>query len=62
MEVGIVMVTNQHSSPSVFFEHYIMLWKHPSVGIRVHTLSGAVKRILAGLSVCFFALCKMYVY
>jgi len=36
---------------SVYFEHYIMLWKHPTVQIGVKNLSGMFKRMMAGLQV-----------
>ena len=35
----------------VYFEHHIMLWKNPSVGIGVKPIAGAVKRMLAGMPV-----------
>jgi len=36
---------------NVFFEHNILLWKHPSVAISVRSLTGAFKRLVAGLPV-----------
>jgi uncharacterized protein (AIM24 family) len=36
---------------SVYFEHHIMLWKHPAVRIGLQKLKGAFKRIIAGMQV-----------
>jgi uncharacterized protein (AIM24 family) len=35
----------------VYFEHHVLLWKHPQVDIGVHALSGAFKRLFAGLPI-----------
>jgi len=35
----------------VFFEHHILLWKHPSVEIRLRPMKGALKRMIAGMQV-----------
>jgi len=35
----------------VFFEHHIMLWKHPAVDIRIRAMKGALKRMVAGMQV-----------
>jgi uncharacterized protein (AIM24 family) len=35
----------------IYFEHHILLWKDPSVDIGVKSLSGAFKRMLAGMPV-----------
>lgn len=35
----------------VYFEHHIMLWKHPSVDIGVRAMKGALKRMVAGMQV-----------
>jgi uncharacterized protein (AIM24 family) len=35
----------------VYFEHHVLLWKHPQVDIGVHALKGALKRIFAGLPI-----------
>jgi len=35
----------------VFFEHHILLWKHPSVEIRIRPMKGALKRMVAGMQV-----------
>lgn len=36
---------------TVFFEHHILLWKHPSVEIRLRPMKGALKRMIAGMQV-----------
>lgn len=36
---------------SVYFEHHVLLWKHPSVAIGVRTMKGALKRMVAGMQV-----------
>ncbi|MGH7617623.1 MAG: AIM24 family protein, partial [Gemmatimonadaceae bacterium] len=35
----------------IYFEHHILLWKHPSVSIEVKPMKGAMKRMLAGMQV-----------
>lgn len=36
---------------SIFFEHHILLWKHPSVRIGIKPMKGALKRMIAGMQV-----------
>lgn len=36
---------------SVFFEHHVLLWKHPQLEIGVRAMKGAIKRLFAGLPV-----------
>ncbi len=36
---------------TVYFEHHILLWKHPGVNIGFMSLKGAAKRFFAGLQV-----------
>jgi uncharacterized protein (AIM24 family) len=36
---------------SVYFEHHILLWKHPSLQITVRPMKGALKRMIAGMQV-----------
>ncbi|MEB3337369.1 MAG: AIM24 family protein [Leptolyngbyaceae bacterium] len=36
---------------SVYFEHHILLWKHPQVRLGVKGLKGAAKRYFAGLEI-----------
>jgi uncharacterized protein (AIM24 family) len=35
----------------VYFEHHILLWKNPSVGIGLKALRGALKRMMAGMQI-----------
>ena len=35
----------------VYFEHHIILWKHPSVNVGIHPMQGAFKRVLAGMPI-----------
>lgn len=35
----------------VYFEHHILLWKHPQVTIGVKSLKGSFKRMIAGLPI-----------
>lgn len=35
----------------VFFEHHVLLWKHPAVVIGIKSLAGAFKRVLSGMPV-----------
>jgi uncharacterized protein (AIM24 family) len=39
------------SSVPVYFEHHVLLWKHPSVEISVKPLAGAFKRVLSGMPI-----------
>ena len=36
---------------AVYFEHHILLWKHPDVTIAIRTLKGAFKRMIAGMQI-----------
>src|SRR4051794_11555377 len=36
---------------SVFFEHHILLWKHPGVNISIRPMKGAFKRMMAGMQI-----------
>jgi len=36
---------------SIYFEHHILLWKHPNVRLGMKGLKGAVKRYFAGLQI-----------
>jgi uncharacterized protein (AIM24 family) len=39
------------SRRSVFFEHHILLWKHPPVRIGLRPMRGALKRMMAGMQI-----------
>ena len=36
---------------SVYFEHHILLWKHPSISISIKAMKGAMKRMMAGIQI-----------
>ncbi len=36
---------------SIYFEHHILLWKHPEVVISVRAMKGMLKRMVAGIQV-----------
>ena len=38
-------------SSSVYFEHHILLWKHPSISISIKAMKGAMKRMMAGIQI-----------
>jgi uncharacterized protein (AIM24 family) len=35
----------------LYFEHHVLLWKHPQVEIGVRAMKGAIKRLFAGLPI-----------
>jgi uncharacterized protein (AIM24 family) len=45
------VLTVDVSRTSVYFEHHILLWKHPTVQIRIKPMAGALKRMVAGMQV-----------
>ena len=36
---------------AVYFEHHVLLWKHPDVNIGLRAMKGALKRMMAGMQV-----------
>ena len=36
---------------SIYFEHHILLWKHPSVAVGVRPMKGMLKRMVAGIQI-----------
>ena len=36
---------------SVYFEHHVLLWKHPEVDIGIRPMQGALKRMMAGMQI-----------
>lgn len=36
---------------SVYFEHHILLWKHPMVSIDIKPIAGAFKRVIGGMQI-----------
>jgi uncharacterized protein (AIM24 family) len=45
------VLTVDVSRQSVFFEHHILLWKHPTVKVSLRPMKGALKRMMAGMQV-----------
>jgi uncharacterized protein (AIM24 family) len=39
------------SAQTVYFEHHILLWKHPAVTIGIRPMKGAFKRMMAGMQI-----------
>ena len=35
----------------IYFEHHILLWKHPGIRIGMRTMKGALKRVMAGMQI-----------
>lgn len=50
-EVTPVVSVELGSQQTVYFEHHILLWKHPGVNIGFMSLKGGAKRFFAGLQV-----------
>jgi len=46
-----VLTVDVSPDQPVYFEHHILLWKHPSVEIRIRPMKGALKRMVAGMQV-----------
>ena len=36
---------------SVYFEHHVLLWKHPGVTVAVRPMKGPLKRMMAGMQI-----------
>jgi len=36
---------------SVYFEHHVLLWKHPGVNIGIRPMQGTLKRMIAGMQI-----------
>jgi len=45
------VLTVDVSGASVYFEHHILLWKHPTITIKLKAMAGALKRMIAGMQV-----------
>jgi uncharacterized protein (AIM24 family) len=48
--VPVLTVDVPHGA-SIYFEHHVLLWKHPTVEIGIRTMKGALKRMMAGMQV-----------
>ena len=46
-----VLTVELQPGQTLFFEHHILLWKEPSLGISVRPLAGMLKRMIAGMQV-----------
>ena len=46
-----VLTVELSPNTSVYFEHHILLWKHPSVSIGIRAMKGALKRMMAGIQI-----------
>lgn len=46
-----VLTVELTPNTSVFFEHHILLWKHPSVTIGIKQMKGAFRRMMAGMQI-----------
>jgi YD repeat-containing protein len=46
-----VLTVELSPNTSVYFEHHILLWKHPSVTIGMRAMKGALKRMMAGIQI-----------
>jgi uncharacterized protein (AIM24 family) len=40
-----------NSAQTIYFEHHILLWKHPSVTIGLRAMKGALKRMMSGMQI-----------
>src|SRR5882672_6981429 len=45
------VLTVDVSKTAVYFEHHILLWKHPQVTIALKPMKGALKRMMAGMQI-----------
>jgi uncharacterized protein (AIM24 family) len=45
------VLTVDVSKTAVYFEHHILLWKHPQVAIGLKPMKGALKRMMAGMQI-----------
>jgi uncharacterized protein (AIM24 family) len=39
------------ANQKIFFEHHILLWKHPQISIGIRPMKGALKRMVAGMQI-----------
>jgi uncharacterized protein (AIM24 family) len=45
------VLTVELSNMPIYFEHHILLWKHPTVQIGIKPMKGAIKRMIAGIQI-----------
>ncbi len=46
-----VLTCNLDGSIPLFFEHHVVLWKEPNLDIGIRPMKGALKRMVAGMSI-----------
>jgi uncharacterized protein (AIM24 family) len=46
-----VLTVDITAGQPVYFEHHILLWKHPGVQIAIKSIKGALKRLMAGMQI-----------
>ncbi len=46
-----VLTVDLDGGASVYYEHHILLWKHPSVVIGIKPMKGMMKRMMAGIQI-----------
>ncbi len=46
-----VLTVELASGASIYFEHHVLLWKHPGVTITIKSMKGAMKRMMAGVQI-----------
>ena len=46
-----VLTVDLTGGQTVYFEHHILLWKHPAVNIGIKAMKGALKRMMAGMQI-----------
>lgn len=46
-----VLTVEIPNGKSVYFEHHVILWKHPSVVIGIRAMKGMLKRMMAGMQI-----------
>jgi len=49
--VPVLTIELPAGSPMIYFEHHIVLWKHPQVTISVRPMKGALRRMMAGMQI-----------
>ncbi len=45
------VLTVELSNMPIYFEHHILLWKHPTIQIGMKSMAGGVKRMMAGIQI-----------
>ncbi|MBV9510639.1 MAG: AIM24 family protein, partial [Caulobacteraceae bacterium] len=45
------VLTVDVSQTPIFFEHHILLWKHPTVRVGLKAMNGMIRRMIAGMQV-----------